>query len=658
MFRRLFFVVIGLLVVLAAAVVIAPMVVPASTIKAQVVRQAFNATGRELAIDGDLDVTVAPRLGVRMAGVSLANAPGFSDAPMATLEELRVGVSVLSLLRGEIKVKELVLVRPAATLEARADGSNNWTFAAPGADGAAGPAPTTSPDEPFRREPGALPFNVALGDVRIVEGSARFIDAASGAAQEATDINLSVAMPALDQTMAVRGDLALNGEPVDLSIELDSLKSFFDGDEAAAQIRVESPLARITTDGAFAESADIAFTGEVSVDIPSLRQLAAATGAELPPSGVAGVEVYERVSISGTASGDPESVAFSDARIAFDDLEGTGDLQVALSGPRPVLNGRLDMGVIDITPYAPAAPESETGAGGASGGAEPAPLPPWSDDPLDLSALTLADVQFDMGVEGLVFGDITLGEGRVAVALADGRLTAALQRLDAYEGALSGEVSVNAAGATPQFGLDLTLEGVQAGPLLSDAAGFTRAEGQADMTMEVAGRGRSMAALMNGLSGAGAFTFTDGRIRGVNLNEAASAIEQILDGRLPDPRGFGSDQSTDFSALSGTFAIADGIARTTDLALENPVIVMEGEGVVDLGDQRVDLRLSPRLIAAPRSDLADIPVPLRISGPWNDVSTGLDNERAQSLLGDYLQGEVRRAVGGAVQDALGSLFDN
>ncbi len=656
MIRRLLLAVLVLIVVAIGAVVLAPTLIPASAIKGVVISQGEQATGRAIAIDGDVSVTVLPRIGVRMAGVSLANAPGFGDEPLAELEELRVAVALAPLFSGKVEVEELVLVRPVARLEQRADGSNNWTFEPQAATADPAPAPTPEPvANGALRTPDALPMQVALGDVRISEGQAVFIDAATDTRHGLSNINLTVSMPAMDAPLQLDGDLALNGEPMRLMLSLETVQSFFAGAETPVRLSLDSAPLRFSADGHFTESQDVELVGAVNVEAPSLRDLAGLAGVALPPSAVEGQPAFERLAISGQAALDPDTASFQEAQIALDAITGAGSLRVDLAGEKPAIVGVLQLGMLELTPYAPATPD--TVATGDAGAEATPPLEPWSDDPLDYSALDAADAQFELTVEGLKFGDITLGAGRLSASMENGRFAAALQRLDAYGGALIGAVEADASGRTPQLSVNLTLEQVQAAPLLRDAAGFEQVSGLANFRIEAAGDGRSMATLMNSLAGAGSFAFSEGRVDGVDLEDAAKAIEELLDGRIPNPRGFGQGQSTSFASLTGTFNITEGVARMDDLRLENPILVMDGRGDLDLGGQRLDMRLEPLLIAAPDSDLAEIPIPLRVSGPWNDVRASIDRERSGALLRDFLRQEAEEAAIEEIGDAVRSLFN-
>ncbi|HNB28836.1 MAG TPA: AsmA family protein, partial [Alphaproteobacteria bacterium] len=86
------------------------------------------ATGRDLVIAGDVNVSfsLSPRLTAR--DVSFRNA-AWSDQPqMARLGEIEAEVDLLSLLTGEIRIKDVVLRGGQVGVETNKDGVGNWVL--------------------------------------------------------------------------------------------------------------------------------------------------------------------------------------------------------------------------------------------------------------------------------------------------------------------------------------------------------------------------------------------------------------------------------------------------------------------------------------------------------------------------------------------------
>jgi len=87
----------------------------------------------------------------------------------------------------------------------------------------------------------------------------------------------------------------------------------------------------------------------------------------------------------------------------------------------------------------------------------------------------------------------------------------------------------------------------------------------------------------------------------------------------------GTAASTDFAELSSTFTVADGVMATDNLRLLNPFVRLDGQGLVNVGGQSIDMRIAPRAVNNAQGQggdaaIAGLGIPFRISGPWSRVS--------------------------------------
>ncbi|MPY72020.1 MAG: AsmA family protein, partial [Alphaproteobacteria bacterium] len=168
--------------------------------------------------------------------------------------------------------------------------------------------------------------------------------------------------------------------------------------------------------------------------------------------------------------------------------------------------------------------------------------------------------------------------------------------------------------------LTLDVSGLQANPALKDAAEFERIEGTLNTKLDVKTRGRSQREMVQALNGSGRLNFADGAIRGINIG---AIIRNVREGNF-DPKAR-DKQKTDFTELSGTFRITDGILRNADLALLSPLLRVTGKGTVDLPKKTLDYRIQPKLATTAqgqggKTDVAGISVPVIVSGPWDNLS--------------------------------------
>jgi uncharacterized protein involved in outer membrane biogenesis len=77
-----------------------------------------------------VSVSLWPLPAIRVRGLTVADAPGFGPGPFLSIEDARVRVRLLALLRGRLSFGEVTLTRPRVVVEQRRDGA--WNLPAPG----------------------------------------------------------------------------------------------------------------------------------------------------------------------------------------------------------------------------------------------------------------------------------------------------------------------------------------------------------------------------------------------------------------------------------------------------------------------------------------------------------------------------------------------
>jgi AsmA protein len=298
-----------------------------------------------------------------------------------------------------------------------------------------------------------------------------------------------------------------------------------------------------------------------------------------------------------------------------------------------------------------AAGEGGGGSGGSGG------VPPWSEEPIDLSGLKAADADFTVEAGSIKAGDLAFGRSVMTAALHDGRLEVDIREINVYEGSGTARLVVDARPATPAFAIAADLANLQAQPFLAAAAKFDRLIGAGGGRINLTASGDSQAAIMRSLDGTGGFDFKDGAISGINIAAALRGLEDAMQGNL-NLEAFSSSASTDFTDLLGQFTVADGVATLSDFQLNSPLVRVTGSGTLDIGGQSLALHLDPRAVASSQgqggqSDLDGLGVPLKIEGTWGAVSAGVDQEAVQAMLVQRARDELSDDAGRAIDDAVG-----
>lgn len=614
--KKLLYGLLALVVLVIAALLIAPFLIPVDTYKTQIARAVEDATGRKLAINGDFSLSLLPNVALEANDVTFANPPGYPEPQMATLQQLVVELQVWPLLSGDVKVDSFVLVKPVIHLAVNEQGQPNWQFA-------------TKPQKPEPAESeegdggGPAITQLSLGDVRLADGLVTYRDAKTGAHYELSDINMSVSLPDLDSPFAADGSLVWNDEKIGVKVESDQLRPFLTGEPAMLSASVDSQPINLGYQGSVTTGKQLQAEGDVDLNVPSIRELAAWTGNPIQAggTGLGLLEITGKVTVLGKA------YSFTDAKIALDNMNATGNLTAETGGQKPYVKANLDVDQLDLNPYLPPPAEGKPGDAEEDGQQQGEKAPSgWSEEPIDLKGLNAANADLELAVGGIRLREIRVGRSALGVSLKDGLLVADLKELNLYQGKGKGSLSLNGRGEVPAVEASFAIEGVQAQPLLTDAAGFDNLEGTGQFDLKVATKGGSQLAMVRALDGSGAVLFTDGTISGLNL----AAMVRNVTSAFADAEA-GKPQKTDFGELSGTFRIDDGILKNDDMRLLNPLIRVKGSGTVNLPQRTIDYRMVPTVVASLEGQGAEgaatgLAVPVIIKGPWTNLSYKPDLE--------------------------------
>ncbi|MBB4267379.1 AsmA family protein [Roseospira visakhapatnamensis] len=120
--------ILGLIVLLVGGVAVFLATLDVGRYKADIVALMEDQTGRRVAIDGDLDLSLGLAPALVVEDVHLGNADWAQDDDMVSVGRLEAQVALLPLLSGDLRVVRLVLADAAVWLETDAEGRGNWAL--------------------------------------------------------------------------------------------------------------------------------------------------------------------------------------------------------------------------------------------------------------------------------------------------------------------------------------------------------------------------------------------------------------------------------------------------------------------------------------------------------------------------------------------------
>jgi uncharacterized protein involved in outer membrane biogenesis len=231
----------------------------------------------------------------------------------------------------------------------------------------------------------------------------------------------------------------------------------------------------------------------------------------------------------------------------------------------------------------------------------------WSREAIDLSALTLADVDLKLQAHSLAYGGWRVDQPVLAAAVSDGVLS--LRRLTGNF--LGGGVEASGTLGSAPVALEgqVKLRDADLKATLIETAGINPIDGRFDLDARLASGGGSAAELIARLGGDATLHARDGTIAGLDLKAISDRLDQHPVDLIAMLRT-GAGGHTAFTALDGSFHLADGIAKSGDIRLRTEGGDAQAAMSVDLSRWRMDGRVEFRFAG----DAAAPPLAARLDG--------------------------------------------
>ncbi len=591
--------------------------------------QITSMSGRKVMLTGSLRPQFFPNLGVRTGAFEIAGTSG--EDPLISGKAVNVGVDLWALLSRRVDVKEITLVEPSLNLVKDSDGRVNWS-----AESASGGSDAD----------GSQPSKISLASLSIQDGTIRFRDAVAGTDLLLENVDVNASMPSADAPLTTSLTLVAGGQTASADIEIASLPSLIAGE--MTDVLVSSKIGRNT----------INYTGEASVDGRLIGQLAANLPAPSALLALAGgsetslpAEILP-IEVAGALAMAPDQIEISGGSYRFGENRLQGPVSVALTDV-PFLNATLTATALNLA-FLSADEGSAT---------EPVDGTGWSTDPIDASGIGLLDADISVDAASVDLGSTEMRDVSLLVTIDNARAVAQIQRAQAFGGALAGRLVVNNRNGLSVAG-DMDGQTVAVQALLTDLAGFDRMRGAGNTKLSFLGVGQSLDQIMRSLSGEGSLDIGQGDITGFDLAALFGGSDAV-----------GDRATTIFQSLDASFVITDGVLKNNDLIVAATLFEALGQGEIDLGGQRLDYLLNPRVFETEAT--RGLSIPVRIEGPWAKpriypdlefvakerlrleqdkveakakVRLKEEKQKVEDKVKDKLENELRKGLGGLFRD--------
>ena len=297
------------------------------------------------------------------------------------------------------------------------------------------------------------------------------------------------------------------------------------------------------------------------------------------------------------------------------------------------------------------------------------------DTPIDLSALKKLNATGEANIGWLKLANVKTENVRLGLKAGDGIATLSPFSANLYNGSMSGTLRVDAR-ATPSIAFKQNMKGVSVGPLMVDAIKNDMLSGTGTVNVDVTTQGNTVGTLKKGLMGNASLNLADGALKGVDIAGSIRDLKNKVNILGTKETSADKNKKTDFSELTATFDIKNGVAHNEDLAMKAPVLRLakgDSKGDIDIGNERINYIAKPTIVkslkgqgGAELDSLSGIAIPIKITGTFSGPKYGMNfaavgTALAQSKLLDKVGGEKGAAVkeligGGDKVDALKGLL--
>ncbi len=532
--------------------------------------------GRQLTIAGDIELewSMSPTLAVH--DVALANIAGASRPEMARIGTLAIGLELLPLLRGELRISHLTVIDADLILESGDGGVGNWVF--------------SSDSETSEGEVGTFPFlhTLVLRNSRVTYGGLlnqqRVV--------EIDEAILTADSPESEIKLNVSG--AVHGVKVRGTAHTGSVASLMArSTDWPVSVAGRIGTNRVSVEGTIGDP--WSFSGyrlRTDATLSSLAALQAIGGDDTAEDSA---PTLPTIHASAILTGTRDRLSVAEFRATMGGSDITGDFQVSVGANRTGIVGALSADTIILGDF----------TGGSDDDDEPTSLP--------VGLFQAVDADLELSITRWVTEDLEVNEIAGELRIQNGQLNLDISKAVAWDGWWGGRIVADSQLSPLAVGVDITVGQLD----LETMFGYWGVEnaifGKLDGALTLHGRGDTVEALLDTANGRIALDIGQGQI-----NNAYTELvgRSLLTALLAD----GGEPITQVNCAVGHFDVAQGVARSSALLVDTTRVTVGGEGAIDFGGERLDFLLNPR---TKDINLLALVAPTRINGPFGDVEVSL-----------------------------------
>jgi len=680
----------------------------ANNYKPQIIEQVENATGRNFSIDGDINLSIFPWIGLKVEDVALGNEKGFKAKNFASIKQLDIKINVLPLLKKEVEINTIRLHGLNVSLEVAKNKTNNWSsLAQSGTDTTAASetkkvskAAEKNPQQNTATEEVSPLQSLKIEGFEFVDAMISYDDRSSQTKATVSELNLTTSaitfdkpidvafgariknnQPAIDTRLNLSTQLTINKDLTEFDLRnfvftiLANANEFIPQPEQIkikTDINVSMDTQRVVIKQLQLSSlgtttvADIIVSqflkapviqADIEVQPFNAREVAKRVAVELPA--MAKADALNRVSIKTSIELRGEKLQANDFSLTLDDSTMIGWIHV-LNLTKQQLRYELAFDRLNLNDYLPPVPmlanksavaeKTDVATEAAVAGDEKIALP--------IEMMRQLDIEGDFKIADLTAKEYQIKQFLMRLKAHKGEINIKPLSLQVLQGQVNAAVKVNVQKAKPAYGINLNVNQIQIGPVANPfLVGMMgekplEMEGAVNLKMAVKTTGDSVNQLKQASKGQIVFDMKQTAVRGFDPEfYMRSSVAKYV-----DSKGLGMSKTimgnyqprevTVFDKIYSTINLANGKARTNDFLMSAKRVKVTAKGYVDIMKNTLDVNTS---VSLPRGKtvlekVLDEPIFVRVYGPFDALEYKLDTDKLKKSTIDVLKNEAKAKI--------------
>lgn len=559
-----------------------------------IIQHAASEKGIVLQI-GDLGWTLWPTLGVSLSEVTIASVTS-PDKPIAQVHEASLATALIPLLKGELKVDNLLVEGASIYLFVDEQGKGNWeAFLEKDT-----PADTPPPTQTSAADSSDASLNLEVSHISIRDSVLDYRDLKAGQNIHLSKLNLDIK------------DVNTLGNPFDVTMSwlLEMAQA-----DSTDKLQLEGKLSnQVTLDTSFnnlrldkgqlqlkitaKSSVDIAadyllnvkdlqkqmiYDGTLNMQPLNLRQLLAALGTTLE---TANSDALKKFSITTAFRGDANQASLDNIQMVLDKTTLTG-LAAITDFATTALKLSVKGNSINVDDYLPPVSESPKATTASS----------EADTPLPLEALRGLNLDASISLVGMTIKKMNLQNINLQIKANKGVIEQKLTA-GAYQGDIKFQSNMDARAEKARLDFDGNVQGLELSPLLHDMKMDEKKmslSGAIQLQTKGTTQGTTVNQLIDGMNTTASFSGAQVRLSPLNIEEQFCKLVNMVTQNTTEVTW---DSFTELRQLNGNIVWRDQVINLESFNAGVSQLLLASTGKINLASGKYEFKLPIKLAEA------------------------------------------------------------